>query len=208
MGGQRETPEGTWSVAINTDAEHRYRCFRSTPLQARLPYRLRSGSGNPFIHEFRDFRPECRPIYPPSVHHGAGRVSRGCTRKGPTRAHTKTPEGTRSLVAPTNVNTSQITRCSCPFEQRERYGAPHHRGKVVIHEIHRKHIVFEGVVHTLPTLRLERPRDVVGQQRSPVIADREAPLVGAVHVAQVPGVTSGALHVPARRSGIERIVDP
>jgi hypothetical protein len=133
---------------------------------------------------------------------------RGVHTKNAREAHTKTPEGTRSLVAPTNVNTSQITRCSCPFEQRERYGAAHHRGKVVIHEIHRKHIVFEGVVHMLPTLRLERPRDLVGQQRSPVIADRETPLVGAVHVTQVPGVTSNALHIPARRPGIERIVDP
>jgi hypothetical protein len=133
---------------------------------------------------------------------------KGVHTKTPHGAHTKTPEGTRSLVAPTNVNTGQITRCSCPFEQGERYGAPHHRGKVVIHEIHRKHIVFEGVVHMLPTLRLERPCDVVRQQRSAVVADREAPLVGAVQVAQVPGVTSGALHVPTRRSGIKRIVDP
>lgn len=117
-----ETPEGTWSVAIDTDAEHRYRCLRSTPLRAKPSYRLRYGSVNPFIHEFRESAPICADLSTVRPRR------RGGTAGGPggdapdTRKRPKKP---RSLVAPINVNTDQITRCSLPLRARPTIRCPY-----------------------------------------------------------------------------------
>ena len=111
----KKTPEGTWSVAIDTDAEHRYRCLRSMPLQARLPYRLRYGYGNRFIHEFRDSGSNRRrSIHRPSTMSAGD----GLAASGGILGTTKRPKEPRSLDAPINVNTDQIARCSWPLRAR------------------------------------------------------------------------------------------
>src|SRR6185503_233083 len=88
-------------------------------------------------------------------------------------------EGTRSLDAPTNVNTGQITRCSCPFGQTERYRTPGRADKAFLHDFHRRCLAVRGVVHTVSTRlrstmtgRFIRSRDQVASVASPASSGR------------------------------------
>ena len=93
-----------------------------------------------------------RAIYPRRIHDPAkGLVDGICRHWSDQAADKQMPEGTRSLDAPTEVNPSQITRCSCPFGQEEPYETGGIGDKVLIHDFHRRCVVLEVVVHTVPT---------------------------------------------------------
>ena len=107
--------------------KHRCRHLRSVPLRARSTLPGRGAPGNRLIHEFHNSSAISRRFCPRRIHDVGGRFVDGDRVEIPGKK--ETPEGTRSLDAPTNVNTGQITRCSCPFEQIERYEHPECRGQ-------------------------------------------------------------------------------
>ena len=174
--GHTKTPEGTWSAVLSPDVNTVTATCDPSPFGQRLRYRDAVLLGTELSTSFVFRRPI--PRYLSTTNPRSGRRRGGWIRRrwSDQAADKQMPEGTRSLDAPTEVNPSQITRCSCPFGQEERYETGGIGDKALIHDFHRRCVVLEVVVHTVPTAGGRRPDR--GCVRPPLTAPRAAVLIG------------------------------
>jgi hypothetical protein len=148
-----ETPEGTRSVAfdidVNTDTAACGPCPFGQDVRYRSAVRLGTGLSTSFAKS-RGFGPDLSTAHPRTRGWVSGWGE--CLAAWGEDAAKQMPEGTRSLDAPTNVNTGQITRCSCPFGHTERYGRRDRIDKALIHQFRRRCLAARHVVHRFPTV--------------------------------------------------------
>src|SRR4029079_3231941 len=139
--GHTKTPEGTWSAVLSPDVNTVTATCDPSPFEQGLRYRDAVLLGTELSTSFV-FRGPI-PRYLSTTNPRSGRRRGGWIRRrwSDQAADKQMPEGTRSLDAPTEVNPSQITRCSCPFGQEERYETGGIGDKALIHDFHRRCVV-------------------------------------------------------------------